>query len=216
MVAVAVAGGVTAAGLTEQTGVEVVGCVEVIWHPRVTVPLKLFTGSTRIDVAEVPPGTMATGSSVVVLRVNSLVPCARAAGAKTGETTSTNSRAKPLIPVQSFTLGANPFNFTMSRLISFDSQDRKKAARRRITIDTQVPNQAKESPILPSAPACVGADAVVRLERSDVSSKVRRTREWNVLSGEKCFGKGTASAVPTRAYEDRGFSPWPSRCCYYT
>src|SRR5438270_9636746 len=143
MVAVAVAGGVTAAGLSEQTGVEVVGCVEVIWHPRVTVPLKLFTGSTRIEVAELPPGAIATGSSVVVLSVNSLVPCARAAaGASTKERTTTNSRAKPRSPIQSFTLGANPFNLTMSRLFSFDSQDVKKAARRRITIDTQVPNQA--------------------------------------------------------------------------
>src|SRR5438270_9858561 len=142
MVAVAVAGGVTAAGLSEQTGVEVVGCVEVIWHPRVTVPLKLFTGSTRIEVAELPPGAIATGSSVVVLSVNSLVPCACAAGASTRERTTRNSRAKPLSPMQSFTLGANPFTFTMSRLISFDSQDSKKAARRRITIDTQVPNQA--------------------------------------------------------------------------
>ena len=150
MVAVAVAGGVTLAGLTVHTGVEVVGCVDVIWHPRVTVPLKLFTGSTVIDVAEVPPGAIATGSSVVVVSKNSLVPCARAAGATTNEKSTTNSRAKPRRPIQSFTLGANPFNFTMSRLFSFDSQDRKKAARRRITIDTKVPNQAKESSILPS------------------------------------------------------------------
>src|SRR6478752_4223853 len=156
MVAVAVAGGVTVVGLTAHTGVEVVGCVEVIWHPRVTAPLKLFTGSTRIDVAEVPPGTMATGSSAVVLSVNSLVPCACAAGARTRETTSTNSRAKPLTPVQSFTLGANPFKFTMSRLISFDSQDSKKAARAASQSTHKSRIKAKEFSILPSEAGCVG------------------------------------------------------------
>ena len=141
MVAVAVAGGVTLAGLTVHTGVEVVGCDEVIWQPRVTVPLKPFTGSTVIVVAELPPGAMATGSSVVVLRVNSLVPCANAVGARARERTSTNSSPKPLSANPSFTLGANPFNFTMSRLISFDSWDLKKGARQGITIDTQMPNQ---------------------------------------------------------------------------
>jgi hypothetical protein len=140
IVAVAVAGGVTVVGLTAHAGVEVVGCVEVIWQPRVTVPLKLFTGSTRIEVAELPPGAMATGSRVVVVSKNSLVPCPCAAGARTRETTSRNGRAKPLSPIPSFTLGANPFHFTMSRLISFDSWDPKKAARPRNTIDTQLPN----------------------------------------------------------------------------
>ena len=116
MVAVAVAGGVTVVGLTVHTGVEVVGCVEVIWQPRVTVPLKLFTGSTRIDVAEVPPGAMATGSSAVVVSVNSLVPCSRAAGATARDATRTHNAATAATPFHIFNLDRDPSKkFTMSR-----------------------------------------------------------------------------------------------------
>ena len=115
MVALAVADGVAVAGLTVHTGVEVVACVDVTAQPRATVPLNPFTGSTRIEIDEVLPGAMATGSSEDVVRVNSLVPCALAVGASIRSAANRQKPDKAPSPVQNFTLDSDPSNFTMSR-----------------------------------------------------------------------------------------------------
>jgi hypothetical protein len=115
IVTVAVAGGVTDSGLTEHTGVDVVGCVAVTWHSSFTVPANPAAGVTVIVLAEVPPGAIATGSSDVVLKSNSLVPWARAAGTKTRNRASKHDAGTYTNIVQRFRLDADPSNFTMSR-----------------------------------------------------------------------------------------------------
>jgi hypothetical protein len=113
MVAVAVAGGFTVAGLTVQVGGEVVTWFEVTWQLRATVPPKPPTGPTLMLVDDVPRGGMACGSSEVVFRVNSVVPCAAAAGAKRTDPTSRHN-AK-MAAIESFTLNAESWDFTMRR-----------------------------------------------------------------------------------------------------
>jgi hypothetical protein len=115
IVTVAVAGGVTDAGLTEHTGVDVVGCVAATWHASDTVPENPVAGVTVIVLDVVPPGAIATGSSDVVLKSNSLVPWANAAGTKTRNRASKQNAGTYMNLVQRFRLDAYPSNFTMSR-----------------------------------------------------------------------------------------------------
>jgi hypothetical protein len=115
IVTVAVAGGVTDTGLTEHTGGEVVGCVELTWHSSFTVPENPVAGVTVMVLDEVPPGAIATGSSEVVLKSNSLVPWASAAGTKTRNRASKHGAGTYTNPVQRFRLDADPSNFSMSR-----------------------------------------------------------------------------------------------------
>jgi hypothetical protein len=113
IVAVAVAGGSTDAGLTVQAGGEVVIWFEVTWQLRFTVPLKPPTAPTLILVDDVPPGATACGSSEVVLRVNSEVPWATAAGTKRRHTARRHNAGTPAS--ESFTLNAGSWDFTMRR-----------------------------------------------------------------------------------------------------
>jgi len=69
MVAEALAGGATVAGLTVQTGVSVVACDEVTWQVRSTVPLKPLTVPTEMFVDDVPPGATASGDREAACRV---------------------------------------------------------------------------------------------------------------------------------------------------
>jgi len=115
IVTVAVAGGVTGVGLTEHTGVDVVGCVAVTWQSSFTVPANPVAGVTVIVLDEVPPGAIATGSSDVVLKSNSLVPWANAAGTKTRNRANKQNAGTYMNLAQRFRLDADPSNFTMSR-----------------------------------------------------------------------------------------------------
>ena len=112
---VAVAGGVTDAGLTVHTGVDVVGCVEVTSQASDTGPANPMAGVTLIVLDEVPPGAIATGSSEVVLKSNSLVPWANAAGTKPRTRASKQDAGTYTTLVQRFRLVADPSNFNMSR-----------------------------------------------------------------------------------------------------
>ena len=69
IVAEALAGGVTVVGLTVQTGVSVVVCVDDTWQLRSTVPVKPLTEPTVMFVDDVPPGPTASGESGAACRV---------------------------------------------------------------------------------------------------------------------------------------------------
>jgi hypothetical protein len=65
IVAEALAGGVTVAGLTEQLGGSVIDwIVDVTWQPRLTLPLKPLSVPTVTFEDDVPPGATASGDSV--------------------------------------------------------------------------------------------------------------------------------------------------------
>src|SRR5271169_5583504 len=68
MVAVALAGAVTVAGLTRQTGGEVKFDGDT-WQLRATVPLKLLTVPTVILEDDTPPGATASGANGAACRV---------------------------------------------------------------------------------------------------------------------------------------------------
>ena len=64
MVADALAGGVTVAGLTVHTGGSTVDCADgVTWQVKSTVPVNPGSVVTEIVVDEVPPGATASGES---------------------------------------------------------------------------------------------------------------------------------------------------------
>jgi hypothetical protein len=65
IVAEALAGGVTVAGLTVQLGGSVIDwIVDVTWQPRLTLPLKPLSVPTVTFEDDVPPGATASGESV--------------------------------------------------------------------------------------------------------------------------------------------------------
>jgi hypothetical protein len=72
IVAAALAGDVTDAGLTVQTGVSEV-CCGVTWQLRLTVALKLLTVPTVMLEEDVPPGPTAMGENAAVVSVKSAV-----------------------------------------------------------------------------------------------------------------------------------------------
>ena len=71
IVAEALAGGVTVAGLTEHTGVEVVAWLDETWQERSTVPVKPLKGLTVIVEYDVPPGATASGEKAAFCRLKS-------------------------------------------------------------------------------------------------------------------------------------------------
>lgn len=75
IVAVALPGTVTDCGLIAHCGVSVVGCAEVTWQLRFTVPAKPLTDPTWMFEDDVPPGAIASGLNVDACKVNSDVPC---------------------------------------------------------------------------------------------------------------------------------------------
>jgi len=94
IVAVALAGGVTDAGLTVHVGPFVVTSGDVAWQLNATVPLNPPTAPIwRID-DDVPLGAIASGLNAVAVNVNSLVPWAEA----TGTTAHAASRLNTAIP----------------------------------------------------------------------------------------------------------------------
>ena len=96
IVAEALAGGVTVAGLTAQTGVDVVACDEDAWHVRSTVPLKPLIVPIVMFEDEVPPGATASGENGVACRVKSCADACDVRVAKAAMQHRTASRACPV------------------------------------------------------------------------------------------------------------------------
>jgi hypothetical protein len=71
IVADALAGGVTVAGLTAHAGVDVVACVDETWQLRATVPVKPLTTPIVMLEEDVPPGATASGENWAACRVKS-------------------------------------------------------------------------------------------------------------------------------------------------
>ena len=79
MVAEALAGGVTVAGLTVQAGVAAVAWFADTWHVRSTVPVKPFSVPTVMFEEAVPPGATASGEIAVACRVKSCADASKGA-----------------------------------------------------------------------------------------------------------------------------------------
>jgi hypothetical protein len=119
IVAEAITGGVTVAGLTEQVGVSVVDCgsAGVTWQLRSTVPLNPFTVPTVTCADDVPPGATAFSESGPA---DSVKLCA---DAHDGSARSTPSRHKAEIPADP--LLATKLDFDQP---GFDQRDRNNLA----------------------------------------------------------------------------------------
>jgi len=92
IVADALAGGVTVAGLTVQTGGSTGDCVdEVTWQAKSTVPVNPGSVVTEIVVDEVPPGATASGESGEASRLKF---CAEAADDSITQTATRHSVAR--------------------------------------------------------------------------------------------------------------------------
>jgi hypothetical protein len=111
IVAEAITGGVTVAGLTEQVGVSVVDCgsAGVTWQLRSTVPLNPFTVPTVTCADDVPPGATAFSESGPA---SSVKLCA---DAHDGRARRTPSRQKAEIPA----------DLLLATKLDSDKRDRK-------------------------------------------------------------------------------------------
>jgi len=117
MVAVALAGAVTDAGLIVHTGGSIVACDEVTWQLKLTVPENPLTDPTWMVDAEVPPGATASGENEDACSVNSEVPCcAKAAGTKpsTPKAAIRHKQARPAWPNINFNLDSDLSDLNMS------------------------------------------------------------------------------------------------------
>ena len=119
IVTVALAGGVTVVGLTVQTGVDVVVCVDNTSQVRSTVPLKPLTVPIVMFEDDVPPGGTASGENGSACRVKS---CADADTLKTAITRHKRDPAARAARVAgpNFELNLDKLNFDE---LNFDSSD---------------------------------------------------------------------------------------------
>jgi hypothetical protein len=119
-VAVEIPGAVTDEGLTMHTGGLVAACCPVTWQLKLTVTLGLVSvGSpTMISEEETPLGATASGLNDSVVRANSEVPCAIAAGLNTPairqQAASRHSAATPPRPAVDFILDSDCSDLNMN------------------------------------------------------------------------------------------------------